>query len=189
MKCKMSTPDSMGVGHLMTPIYVKGLFSLMKYLGLEQKDVARRLGGVSDTTTSLWATGKRPISRKYEEPFLNLVAEVIREEEERAGVNSAHAREMVGYLDAWVQEMHIKVGTFQRTLQRQFEILNHPRAREDASRLSKRERHTLKVAAQLVVHLLDYLESIGRPVRREGVAQKTAPAAYFTQIRRSYREE
>jgi hypothetical protein len=121
--------------------------------------------------------------------FLDLVGEVIREEQERAGVNSAHAREIMSYLDGWVQEMHMKSESFQRTLQRQFEILNHPRARENPSRLTKREQRTLKVACQLAAHLLDFLESQGRPVRREGAAQKTDSATYFQQIRRSYREE
>jgi hypothetical protein len=173
----------------MTPIYVKSLFSLMKVLGWEQKAIAARLGGVSDTTTSLWATGKRPISRRREAAFLDLVADVIREEQERTGVNSAHAREIVAHLDGWVHEMHAKTESFQRTLQRQFEILNSSRAREDPLRLTKRERQTLKVACQLVVHLLDFLESAGRPVRQDGAAQKTDPATYFRQIRGSYREE
>jgi transcriptional regulator with XRE-family HTH domain len=169
------------------PIYAKSLFELMKFLGWEQQAIAERLG-VSKSSISLWATGTRPISKRHEQPFLDLVIEILRDEQERAGVNSSHARELLTYIDAWVHEMYIKVGMFQRSVQLQFEILKSPLAKVDPMTLSNLERRTLRTACQRVVQLLDYLDSLGKPVRRVAQAQKEDPVAYFDSLRKTYRE-
>jgi transcriptional regulator with XRE-family HTH domain len=168
------------------PIYAKSLFGLMKFVGWEQREIAERLG-VSKTAVSLWATGQRPIAKRHEQVFLDLVMQTLSDEEERYGKNSTHARELAGYLLAWSQEMHIKVGMFQRSLQRQFEILKSPLAKADITAMSKPERRILKAACQMVVYYLDYFESMGRPVR-PSTAQKADPTEFFSLLRESYRE-
>jgi hypothetical protein len=171
----------------MRPIYVTSLFSLMKTLGLEQKRIAARLK-ISDSSTSLWATGQRPVSRRHEHPFLDLVAEGIRDDQEQAGLNSARVHHITAFLDAWVDEMDRREATCRRALQRQLELLNHPHAREDPCGLPPAERQRLRTAARMVVYYLDCLDSHGTPLSREGPAPKADPATEFERIRRSYRE-
>jgi transcriptional regulator with XRE-family HTH domain len=168
------------------PIYAKSLVELMKFLGWEQKAIAARLG-VSNSTISFWATGKRPIPKRHEQAFLDLVRQVLHDAQERVGANSSYAQELSAYLNAWTHEMHIKVGTFQRSLQRQFEILKSPLAKIDVTALSKLERRTLQTACQLAAHYLEYFDSLGKPVRT-ATAQKADPVRFFNSLCETYRE-
>jgi DNA-binding transcriptional regulator YdaS (Cro superfamily) len=170
------------------PIYAKSLFSLMKVMGWDQQGIARRLG-VSKTACSLWARGKRPISKRYEEAFLDLVASELHNDMMRTGTNSAHARELYAYIEAWVHEMHSKAGSFRRLLRTQFERLQGPLGRKDPDDMTKVERQLVRSSCQMIIHLFDFLESVGRPVHHVGAPPKEDPVTHFRLMRETFRRK
>lgn len=61
---------------IMMPIYIISLIGVLKALGWQQQDIAARLQVVGPSV-SLWATGARPLPRRYEAEFLSLVADEL----------------------------------------------------------------------------------------------------------------
>jgi transcriptional regulator with XRE-family HTH domain len=167
------------------PIYVKSLIGLMKCLGWEQQGIAERLG-ISKTAISLWATGARPISRRYEQPFLDLVAAALRDDQARIHVGEAHMREVWSYIYAWSQEMYVRIGRFQEAIQSALETLQRHDAKQDPLSLSRSERARLRVACQALIRHLDYLDHLGTPIAQAGSPDILDPPAFFEGLRQLY---
>jgi hypothetical protein len=55
---------------------VKHFFRLLSFVGVSHAEV-RQLLGVSKTAVSLWATGKRPLPTRYQQPLFNLATQAI----------------------------------------------------------------------------------------------------------------
>jgi predicted transcriptional regulator len=167
------------------PIYISSLVKLLKYLGWEQQGIAERLG-VSTTAVSLWATGARPVSRRHEQAFLDLVRTVLHDEQARSDVSEARHRDVDSYIHAWRAEMYVKVGRFQQTIQEQFETLQSPLAKVDPLSLSPLERRQLRFACQRLAHLLDCVDQMSRRTPQIIMTERLNPLEHFDLLRGMY---
>jgi hypothetical protein len=60
----------------MRPIYVKGLFQLLEFIGVRWQAVAEHLGAPR-TPFSLWRHGRRPIAKEYAAPFIQYTIDAV----------------------------------------------------------------------------------------------------------------
>jgi transcriptional regulator with XRE-family HTH domain len=150
---------AVGRGVMPLPIYAKSLVRLLRTLGVDQQEIARQLR-LSKSTVSLWATGARPLAKRHEQPFLDLVEATIREHQTRADVSETDLRDIASYLHAWSREMYIQVGRFRRTIQEHFQTLQSPLSKVDPLTLSRDERFRLKWACRQLVMLLDAIDQL-----------------------------
>ena len=199
----------------MRPVYVRNLIELLKYLGWEQRDIAKRLK-VSTTAVSLWATGKRPVPHRRTQPLIELILEVLREdhsatirelealqvggndapreEQERRLARSeeceAHHRQVWAYIDAWHIELYVTVGKFVEEVQYELEVLGSPYAKFDPLKLPRDERRKLRFACQMLVRHFDYLDQLEMEHPHEDnsavAAHSKSPTTYLDEVRRWY---
>jgi transcriptional regulator with XRE-family HTH domain len=176
------------------PVYVRSLIEQLKFLGWEQKDIAKRLG-VSEAYVSQWATGKRPVSKRHERPLLRLVEEALahdraameaelaglgvgaddapREEQERrlAVVRAWEQRraQLKAYMEAWENELYVGAGKCSDEIRYRLDVLKSPYAKLDPMKLSPEDRHRLRQACRMLVLHFDYLDQFDRvPPRQPG---------------------
>jgi transcriptional regulator with XRE-family HTH domain len=176
---------------IMALTYVRSLIEQLKFLGWEQKDIAKRLG-VSKAAVSLWATGKRPVPKRHEAPLIRLVIEALQQDSAAmeaeldglaVGANDAPREEqerrfslmrkweerleqLNAYSDAWLKELYVTRGKCAEAIQLSFEILGSPYAKEDPLTMSREDRARLKNACRLLMLHFDYLDQYDNvPVR------------------------
>ena len=128
----------------MGTLYVKELFGVLRFLGIEQQQVVTAVGP-NKAQVSLWAHGKRPVPKKLTGGFIHFVAEAITAK--RADVWRANTRpphdtllsmspaerfdaDLKNHLERWALECYEALGTLQREharhvqTQRRYQHLN-----------------------------------------------------------------
>jgi transcriptional regulator with XRE-family HTH domain len=171
----------------MAPIYVRSLIELLKFLGWEQKAIAKRLK-VSTSAVSLWATGKRPVPQRYEKPLIGLVLEEMRRDKAtmdaelealKVGINEAppeererrldvlqkweaHMQQVGACMDGWENELYVTAGKCADEIRYRLGQLQSPYAHMDPMKLSREDRHRLRQACQMLVRHFDYLDQFDR---------------------------
>jgi transcriptional regulator with XRE-family HTH domain len=164
------------------PIYVKSLIELVKGLGVEQKDIAKRLK-VPGSSVSLWATGARSIPRRHLQKFLALVEGLIREYEPTR-LEQIHAA-----VQLWQVELFVSIGALATHVRNNFEVLESPYAHQDIMKLSRDERRRLRRACQQLEGCLNALDQFERGEIEESqrrISRTTPPSWWFAQLRSWY---
>jgi hypothetical protein len=141
------------------PIYVKSLVSLLKYLGLEQQDVADRLG-VTRPLISFLATGKRPLSQKLEAPFMHLVLRELRKDRQRASAGLVHERQVKTYIQAWTAEMSAQVDAVLEEIRAAIRVIQAIDPTEDLLCWPPIEKTRVRQASRTLSRHLDDLWSL-----------------------------
>jgi transcriptional regulator with XRE-family HTH domain len=174
--------DTMG-----PPLYITSLIGLMHNLGWPQQRIAEQLG-ISKTAVSLWASGARPLSKRHEQPFLDLVEAVLREaqagyhigtpfpdgilkassphllmEKVRQRTSDDHIQELYRWVDTWSKEMFVQIMRYQQAIESALKVVQQFDVSRQVLTLAPDERQRLRGACQEVLRYLDYCESLGLP--------------------------
>jgi transcriptional regulator with XRE-family HTH domain len=158
------------------PIYVQRLIEMARSLGVDQREIAKRLQ-IPDSSLSLWATGKRPIPRRHLPAFMALISELIRAHD------ATHRAHLNHYLEAWNIELHVHAGAVSADAQRKFEVLRSFYAQGDVLKIPREERQRLREACQDLVFDLDSLDQYEQGHLPEPFNSQEPPEARFAQFR------
>jgi transcriptional regulator with XRE-family HTH domain len=192
----------------MNSVYVRNVIALLRFLGCEQKDIAKQLG-VSTAAVSLWGTGKRPVPEKNRIPLMRfLQSKIYRDQDEQEATlarlkegfddappaEQARRREearacearleaIYTYLEAWDNEVDTTEGVYAMNIQRALTLLSSPKVvGTEPMKLSREDRDRLKTACRELLAGLEGLETFEKLGGRELSLFSGTPEEYMRRL-------